>query len=191
MTGIIVEIKGKKMLVMNDKGDFKKLKYREGYDIGQEIDLTGHIGIYGTTPMQRAFALIVFFIVIIVVGIYTYYTPYSYVNIDIKPSIEIVLNRYKKVLDVQGINEEGQIIVESKGDFMHNDVGNTVSWFIGQAYELNYLNRDEEKEIIITIYAPKSRMIDRIGDVVREYANKELDNKNIISNIFIEGVTEY
>ncbi|NLY43780.1 MAG: anti-sigma factor domain-containing protein [Clostridiaceae bacterium] len=189
MTGIIVEIKGKKMVVMSDRGDFKKLKYQEGCQVGQEIELDGLVDLCGTALVQRAIATAALLLIVVGIGLYTYYTPYSYVNLDINPSIGIVLNVYERVLDVQGINREGQMLVEANGEFMHDNVGNTISRLIRQAYDANYLKQDEENEIMITISAPKSRVTEKIRDEVQYYARKELEQTNITSNVAVEGVT--
>lgn len=44
---------------------------------------------------------------------YTIRTPYTYISIDVNPSIELSLNRYNRVIGINGYNEESEIVVAS------------------------------------------------------------------------------
>lgn len=45
------------------------------------------------------------------VGAWAYTTPYSYVSLDVNPSIEYTLNRFERVIDVKAVNDDGQVII--------------------------------------------------------------------------------
>ena len=55
--------------------------------------------------------VLVLFVVVIFSGLY--YSPKSYISIDINPSIEINLNIFDKVIGVNASNEDGKTIVEN------------------------------------------------------------------------------
>ena len=42
---------------------------------------------------------------------YLYFTPVSYVSIDVNPSVEITLNRFDKVIQTKAFNSEGELIL--------------------------------------------------------------------------------
>lgn len=189
MTGVIVEIEGKEMVVVDRKGNFKKLKYKEGYRIGQEIDLQAMPTIRYTSMIQRMAAVAAVFILVIGMGLYSYYSPYSYVSMDINPSVEIILNRYERVLDVQPLNEDGKKIINHNYHFMHKKVDDAISELINGAHEANYLKDNDNNEIFITVSAPKPQAAQEIGRYVREYAAAGLKQSNINANVTVEGVT--
>lgn len=46
-------------------------------------------------------------------GYQAYFTPVSAISIDINPSIELGINRFDRVISVEGYNEDGQILADS------------------------------------------------------------------------------
>lgn len=46
-------------------------------------------------------------------GYHLYFTPTSIISMDINPSIELEINRFDKVIGVDGYNEDGENLVES------------------------------------------------------------------------------
>lgn len=46
-------------------------------------------------------------------GYAVYFTPVSTISIDVNPSIELDINRFDKVIDVQSYNKDGDILVSS------------------------------------------------------------------------------
>lgn len=58
------------------------------------------------------------------VGGYTLlWTPFSYVSIDVNPSLELILNRFDRVISVESYNEDGEEIMEgiSVGGMYYTD----------------------------------------------------------------------
>lgn len=189
MRGVVVEIEGNEMIVVDKEGHFKKLKYVEGYRIGQEIDLR-IIPMAKYKPIvQRMAAVAAIFIIVLGFGLYSYYSPYSYISMDINPSVEIVLNRYERVLDVQPLNDDGKIIVNQQYKFMHKQVDEVISQLIDNAHQKNYLKNGIDNEIFITVSAPKAKVAQKIGQYVQEYAAAEVTQNHIEANIAVESVT--
>ncbi len=60
-----------------------------------------------------AAACIIFFICIGLFSHNIYYTPVSYVSLDVNPSIEITLNRFDKVIETTAFNTEGKTILSA------------------------------------------------------------------------------
>ena len=58
-------------------------------------------------------ACMLLFVSIIWFSYQTYFTPLSYVDMDVNPSIELVLNRFGKVIDAYAYNEDGDLILSS------------------------------------------------------------------------------
>jgi len=187
MKGMNVEISGTKMIIVDRKGNFKKVKYIEGCRIGEEIDISVIPSIGYTLLAQRFAAIAAVFMIMFGIGLYSYYSPYSYVAVDINPSVEIVLNRFERVLDVKALNEDAHIIVNDSGKYMHNRLDKVIKQIIDNAYEKNYIKADTENEILITVSAPNPSVAEQIGESAKKQAEEEIKQDTISANIIVEG----
>ncbi len=117
MKSVVLEIKGKFAAVLSDDGSIKKVK-NKNYVIGQEIwsiqkeeDLK-----MMKLPITRKMALCASCAAIMLfgtgAGIWAYAAPYSYVSLDVNPSIEYTLNRLDRVIQVEAVNDDGQAILD-------------------------------------------------------------------------------
>ncbi len=80
MVWVIVEIKDNDVLILNKKGDYKKIKFRAGYEIGQELDLNNINGVRFMRFVKRIMLVSVLFSAVLVIGIYFFYLPYGIVQ---------------------------------------------------------------------------------------------------------------
>ena len=73
-----------------------------------------HFGSSRTRFMPRfVLAAICFFVLLLGAGGYSVYIrPVSYISIDINPSVELGINRFKRVVSAVAYNEDGQNILE-------------------------------------------------------------------------------
>jgi hypothetical protein len=108
---------------------------------------------------------------------------------DINPSVEIVLNRFEKVLDVQPLNEDGKKIIDDSQRFMHKEVNVVITTLIDKAHEENYLKDSQDNEIFITVSSSKQKVAKKISEEVKEYAAGEMNNSDIEGHVTAEGVT--
>ncbi len=88
-----------------------------------------------------------------VVGAYAYFTPVSYVSLDVNPSIEYSLNTFDRVLSVKGVNDDGKIVLEKieltslKNKAIDQAVRETISAIAEQGYFL----KDTEGGVVIAV----------------------------------------
>ena len=88
-----------------------------------------------------------------VVGAYAYFTPASYVSLDVNPSIEYSLNTFDRVLSVKGVNDDGKIILEQieltslKNKAIEQAVRETINAIAEQGYFL----KDSEGGVVIAV----------------------------------------
>ena len=117
MKSVVLEIKGKFAAVLSDDGSIKKVKNRN-YAVGQEIwsiqkeeDLK-----MKNLPITKKIALCASCAAIMLfgtgAGVWVYAAPYSYVSLDVNPSIEYTLNRLDRVIKVKAVNDDGQAILD-------------------------------------------------------------------------------
>jgi len=110
MKAIIMDIKNGFAAALSDDGCITKVK-SINFQIGQEIEIANKV-----IPFTRKFAMRAASIaaVFIIGGTTTwaYATPYSYVSLDVNPSIEYSVNIFDRVIGVSAINDDGQDILD-------------------------------------------------------------------------------
>lgn len=63
-------------------------------------------------PIRRFAAVSICFVLLLIGGgYYTYFTPVLAISIDVNPSIELSINRFDRVVSVEGYNEDGKELV--------------------------------------------------------------------------------
>ena len=119
MKAIIVEIKNGLAAVLSDDGNIIKVKNRN-YEIGQVITMKKQkIHITGKLAVTAASAAVLF--LASGIGIWAYTSPYSYVSLDVNPSIEYTVNCFDLVIDVKAVNDDGE---ELLGQINLNNLNN-------------------------------------------------------------------
>lgn len=116
MKSVVLEIKGKFAAVLSDDGSIKKVK-NKNYAVGQEIwsiqkeedFIMKKISVTKKMALCASCAAIILFSA--GAGVWAYAAPYSYVSLDVNPSIEYTLNRLDRVIKVNAVNDDGQAIL--------------------------------------------------------------------------------
>ena len=143
MRGIVLEIKGDRCVVMKNDGSFENIRNRH-YVVGQKIIFSRPSYIkYLSAVACLAFMCSALF------GYYLYFTPTSYVYLDINPSIRIDVNRFERVIDVVPLNDDAETLLSSATISRKNPqacMNNIVSACQNQHY-LNENNSDIEVSI--------------------------------------------
>ena len=87
------------------------LKTRTARYLNAEIKKHDHAG---ARPRFRLAAVCAVILLFVLAGGYSYnlfFTPTTYVDIDINPSIGLTLNRFERVVDVSAFNDDGAVIL--------------------------------------------------------------------------------
>ncbi len=66
-----------------------------------------------TVPYHRLIPAIACFLLVMFGGYWLYFTPTVAISIDVNPSIELGVNRFDRVISVQGYNADGQTLADS------------------------------------------------------------------------------
>lgn len=142
MKGIVAEINGKYAVVLTQTGLFKRVKASPDMAIGKEIDLNRPVenGKIARSVMKVA-SLAAAGILALGVGFgaYSYTLPYSYVHVDINPSIELTVNMYDRIIRAEALNVEGEELL-SKNDLRNEKVDAGVTRLLNSAVQQGYLN---------------------------------------------------
>ena len=113
MKAVVVEIKNKYTALLLEDGKIEKVK-SENYTIGEVIEMKEK-KTEGNTKLRRMITLAssaAAFIVLCGLGVWAYVAPYSYVSMDVNPSIKFMVNRLGYVISAEAVNEDGEDIIE-------------------------------------------------------------------------------
>jgi len=140
MKGIIADIKGRYAVVLTQDGLFKRIRALPGMVIGEEIDLDQPSGRKSRKTVMKitSIAAVCLLALGIGAGAYSYVTPYSYIDLDINPSIELTVNIYDRIIEVEALNEDGDRLIQDR-NFRHMKLDSGVMLLLNSAVEQGYL----------------------------------------------------
>ncbi len=164
MRAVIMEKKDNHIIVMTKDGQFKKIKKpQDDIEIGMEINIAD--GVHQNIRRIAAILIVVILMSGLGVSTYAYYTPYGYVNVDINPNVEIIYNRFNRVLKINGMNDDGKNLVESMEHYKYTKVEDTVSKIINQTIEED---ESEETQVLITYDKIENQTLDLVKDAIQD-----------------------
>ena len=143
MRSVVVEIKNDFAAVLSDDGRILKVKNKD-YTLGQVIVMKKE-----KFSITKKVALLVASLAVVVlagsIGVKAYTTPYSYVSMDVNPSIEYTLNRFDRVIDVNAVNDDGQEILDviDVDSLYHMNIEDAIIKTVDQISAEGYLNQAE------------------------------------------------
>ncbi len=172
MKGLIVDIKDNRAIVLKDDGTFVNIKSKN-YKIGQKVKTSSNAFV-NSLKIAACLALC---ILTSTIAYKFYYTPYSYLYIDINPSVRLDLNYFDIVIDCTPLNTDAEFIEVSSGN-----VEDSIDEVITKCEKEGFLT-EENNEIEINI----SKNTDKIRGSVFNIENKYKSTKY---NVVVKDTTD-
>ena len=185
MKAIVAEIDKKQMIVITDKGDFIKVKRQMSVGIGDEIELKPqkiNLTYRRLASMAACFLACIF----LTTGVYAYYTPYSYVSVDINPSIALSLNRLERVIAVNPLNEDAVNLIKNTKGLKNQDIDAALSAIIESASDEGYIDEQTENQIMVVVSAKNPKQEEELAAMVTISANNQLSKVNNNYGVMVE-----
>ncbi len=182
MNAVVMEKHDKSYAVLCDDGVFRSIQGK--FEIGQSIDvcvvkknaccLVRH-KTSKTYDLWKTFIPYVAAAIIILTGSGLYYETayaYSYVTIDVNPSIELTLNRLNRVIDITALNEDAQSIVEElSSEIKLNTLSDAVTKTIDVFQKNSYL-MDDDSSILIDVVTEDNNLATKLSESIEASVNK-------------------
>ena len=83
-------------------------------------------------------------------GAYAYYTPASYVSVDINPSVELGVNAFGKIVTVKAYNADGETVLNGLS-LLNMNIGKAVRLIVASAADNGFVQHDGSSLIAITV----------------------------------------
>ncbi|WP_324825765.1 anti-sigma factor domain-containing protein [Sinanaerobacter sp. ZZT-01] len=178
MKAVVTEIKGSFAALLSDDGRMIKVK-NKNYAIGQVI-------IMKETRLKVKHKLLPWAAAVFAVfaisgaGAYAYCSPYSYVSLDVNPSIEYTLNRFDRILDVKAMNDDGQDILEEMNfkNMENHTIEKAIAQTIKEISKNGYFDGSEEGGIVIATFGKNEKKSNKLADTLQETAQEAADEEN-------------
>lgn len=186
MKAVIVDINGKNAVALCKNGEFIKLKNKYNFNVGNEIDVSAEkvINLKAFTKVASIAAMFLL-LVGLSFGMYTYSKPYSYIDIDINPSIEITTNVFNRVIFIRGLNKDGEKILET-GKYKNKNIEACIKIVLDSAVKNGYLLTEKNNAVLFTVSSYDEEKTAQIEKVVNSSAQKELKEVNVVIKILTE-----
>ncbi len=186
MKAVIVEIRGETAAALGRDGSVFKVKNR-AYAVGQTIDVR-RVPVRFPRQIAALAACAAALFLIIGAGIHTYFTPYSYVSLDVNPSIEYTLNQLGLVLSVEAVNGDGDELLQEIGSLHNRKIEEAVSITVRQIAADGYFDGDEPGGMVVAASSKDEAEAVRLTENVRETALRtaeESEKKVIVAAVTV------
>lgn len=146
--GIVMEVKGRKVGIMTQTGEFCYVKHKGNAVIGQEctgekIEKTNAKNIF----IRRMSIAAASFMIAVLAG---YQMPVSAVEVSINPKVKLSVNAFNKVVGVTPMNEDGKKIVEAVR-LKNMEVNQALGVIVDEAKKEQYITEENDKTVNISI----------------------------------------
>ncbi len=187
MKTVIVDIKDGYAAVLSEDGCIEKIK-NKNYEIGQVIEMNKE-KFHKTRKIAICSALAAMVALSGGVTVWAYETPYSYVSLDVNPSIQYSVNRFNRVISVQAVNSDGEEILNEiqLDDLENKKIEDAVSETVDQINEEGYFDGNTEGGIVI---ATSGKDLEA-SEVLAEELQENIENKveEMGENIEVEAIS--
>ena len=168
MKTVIVRIENRYATALRDDGTFVRVK-NQNYSVGQVIFMKNQ-SVSEKIVWAASAAAAVF---ILSLGVWAYSTPYTYVSLDVNPSIEYTLNRFDRVLTVKAVNDDGQEIIKEVelGNLSNKTIDEAIAETVKQINEHGYFQGDGA--IVIATSAKDIKKAEALANRLKDEVDRE------------------
>ncbi len=189
MKSVIVDIKNNFAAALADDGCVRKIK-NKNYVIGQVIDMKKTTNMSFKSVSKIAVAACLFVLIALGgVGAYAYYTPTTYVSLDVNPSIEYELNTFDRVLSVNAVNDDGSEILDNIGldSLINMPIEDAIQDTVNAIADEGYFDGETTGGIVITTSENDEEKAQQLVEQLEEQVKETVEEKQL--DVEIEAMT--
>jgi|GEM_PF-1103850 hypothetical protein len=190
MKGVIVDKKGRFAVLLTTDGRFIKIANKADYKIGFEVELNKVSRNYNSLLARvSSIAAVFLFALGLTYGVYSYTMPYSYVDLDINPSIELTANVYDVIIKAETLNDDGDKLLGNK-KLKYKNLGKGIEELIDSAVQQKYLKEQSENAILLTVIGNDIAKLDKLSKNLEAITSQALDDSMVKSEIITQQINE-
>lgn len=102
--------------------------------------------------------------------------PYSYVSIDVNPSMEYTLNWFDRVLSLRAVNEDAKPIAQylAESGAVNQPIDRAVIMTIQKLNDMRYFENDTENDVVIAVASFGLKDVNRLSGTLKDSAGSVL-----------------
>ena len=154
MNYLVMEVHPAYAVVLDEEGRFLKaanLRYQVGDTVQHIVEL--HRPRKKRSALWKPLSGLAGLAACLCLVFFGYYqpnfTPYGALRIQINPDVELILSRTDRVLELEGLNDDGQVLIEGY-DYDNKDRKDVTEELVERAIDLGYLSGGETVSITVT-----------------------------------------
>lgn len=113
---------------------------------------------------------------------YAYTTPYSYVSLDVNPSIEYSVNIFDKVIDANAVNEDGKTILKNI-DVENEPIDQVIKDTVSEISDQGYIVNGETGGIVISTSSDNDNKADELAEELKADAEEAVIENNLEAEV--------
>lgn len=131
---------------------------------------------------------IVVVILIVFITLWIYFKPFVFVSIDVNPSVELSVNKFGRVIDVEAKNDQGlEILEEIEKDLKNETIEDAVTSVIDVLINEGYFNIEDTADIIVAAYSKDIQDADALIVKLKELIKNKIESEGYFARI--DGIT--
>lgn len=132
---------------------------------------------------KRLAMLCTIFVLFLGSGGYVYtQIPVAYVSLDINPSVELMLNRFNRVVSYEAYNSDGENLLASN-DKKNISIDKAINNIISSAVQKNYISSNKNLAVAFATVSDDSIVRKELEVHLKDTIDKSLKNKSIHASI--------
>jgi hypothetical protein len=187
MKALIVDIEGKYAIAMTKEGTFMKVKNNGKFTVGYEAELPPRI--LANIKSMASAASVAILLLAVGLSFFLYNNPYSYINIDINPSVQITANIFDRIINVTALNIDAQKIVNELS-IENKELDQGVEQIVGSAVKNGYLKDEKTNAVMLTVTSIGDRKSEKLQKKVAVAVEKKFKSEKVTSEVLVEKATE-
>ena len=179
-TGVVLELREGRAVVLDGSGGFREVAARQGWRPGDVVPLPG-----GRKRAGRLAALVACLVLVLAgAGGWLWLSPAALVSMDVNPSLELTLNRFRRVLSVRAMNGECAQLLDA-GGVRGMSADAAVRTLLGSGYLEPYLAR--ENLVVLTVQAGDAALEEALYALVDGSAEAAVGGEARVSCHRVDG----
>ena len=124
-----------------------------------------------------------------VISASAYYSPYSYVSLDVNPSIEYSVNRFDRVISAKAVNDDGEEIMQSL-KLKNMSIDSAIQATVQQIAAEGYIPESETGGIVITTSCDNETKSAKLAAQLQTQAQDTVQAKGLVAEVEAESVSQ-
>ncbi|MDD4493243.1 MAG: anti-sigma factor domain-containing protein [Eubacteriales bacterium] len=184
---VVMETKKDKAIVLDSTGRYHRIANDGSLRVGCEINMDSVRLQKTMKPMKAASIAAAFLIVAGGVGAYSYSQPYSYVEVDINPSVMFTANIFDRIIKAEAFNEDGTDII-GQDSYSNMTLKKGLDHLLEKAVEKGYIKEENDNAVLVTVTSKNVKKADAITYEANDVVTEELKKSSMKSEVAVETV---